>query len=68
MPNFNEIRAMVKARGIKQPPGASRVELVRLLQLSEGNFDCFATAVDGVCDQIDCVWREDCFKSVGVLK
>jgi hypothetical protein len=65
MPNFNEIRAMIKARGIKQPPGATRVELVRLLQRSEGNFDCFATATTGECDQLDCVWREDCFKAAG---
>jgi hypothetical protein len=36
---------------------------VRLLQRSEDNFDCFATAVDGVCDQMSCVWREDCFKA-----
>jgi len=63
MPTFNEIRAMIKARGIKQPPGATRVELVRLLQRSEGNFDCFATATSGECDQLDCVWREDCFKA-----
>jgi len=68
MPSFNEVRAMVKARGIKQPPGASRVELVRLLQLSEGNFDCYATAVDGICDQFDCVWREECFKAASVTR
>lgn len=66
MPHFNELRAMVKARGIKQPPGATRVELVRTLQRSEGNFDCFATATAGQCDQMDCMWREDCFKCAGV--
>jgi hypothetical protein len=58
---FNEVRARVKALGIKQPRGAGKVELVRLLQQAEGNFDCFATAIDGECDQLDCIWREDCF-------
>lgn len=66
MPTFNELRAMVKGRGIKQQPGATKVELVRTLQRSEGNFDCFATATAGQCDQLDCLWREDCFKCAGV--
>lgn len=60
---FNEVRKLVKAKGLKQKRGAGMVELVRLLQRSEDNFDCFATAVNGVCDQMDCIWREECFKS-----
>lgn len=40
--------------------GLSKTELIRKLQLSEGNFDCYARASDGVCDQPECLWREDC--------
>lgn len=40
--------------------GLSKTELIRKLQLSEGNFDCYARASDGVCDQPACLWREDC--------
>jgi hypothetical protein len=35
--------------------------LIRAIQLKEGNFDCFATAHEGVCDQGGCLWRTDCF-------
>jgi len=38
----------------------SKAELIRKLQLSEGNFDCYARAAKGVCDQPACLWREDC--------
>jgi hypothetical protein len=34
--------------------------IVRLIQRSEGNFDCFGTATAGICDQINCMWRQDC--------
>jgi len=60
---FNEVRARAKTLGIKQPRSATKIELVRLIQEAEGNFDCYATAIDGVCDQIDCMWREDCFEA-----
>ncbi len=40
--------------------GLSKTEVIRKLQLSEGNFDCYARAAGGVCDQAECLWREDC--------
>jgi hypothetical protein len=36
------------------------VDSVRGKQLSEGNFDCFARAVDGYCDQDGCCFRSEC--------
>jgi len=44
--------------------GTERVSMpdfARLIQRTEGNFDCFGTAVDGVCDQEGCLWRRTCF-------
>jgi hypothetical protein len=38
--------------------------LIKAIQIKEGNFDCFATAYGGVCDQTGCRWREDCFAAV----
>ncbi|MCX7180523.1 MAG: SAP domain-containing protein [Proteobacteria bacterium] len=40
--------------------GLSKTEVLRKLQLSEGNFDCYARASGGVCDQAECLWREEC--------
>ena len=40
--------------------GLSKTELIRRLQLAEGNFDCYARALTGTCDQTACLWRDDC--------
>jgi len=45
------------ARDRRLNPGRlGKVELIRAIQRAEGNFDCFATAHDGVCDQSQCLW------------
>ena len=58
----------IKARDLGLNPGRmGKVDLVRLVQRQEGNFDCFATAVSGICDQTDCLWRDDCFAAAKKL-
>ncbi|MFA6312286.1 MAG: SAP domain-containing protein [Sterolibacterium sp.] len=44
------------------PNGLSSIELIRKIQQSEGNFDCYATALEGVCDQSGCLWRDECLQ------
>jgi hypothetical protein len=36
------------------------ISTIRELQRREGNFDCFATAARGACDQLSCLWRARC--------
>ena len=58
--NLTKIRSLAKDVGVK--PGKMRkADLIRTIQRSEGYFDCFGTAVAGDCDQLNCLWREDCF-------
>jgi len=57
---IEEVRSMAKSQGI-HPGKLSKTGLIRMIQTEEGNFDCFGSAYDGVCDQANCVWREDCF-------
>lgn len=59
---LEELRAIAKSRHIT-PGKLSKIELVKTIQANEGNFDCFATASHGECDQTGCCWREDCFAS-----
>ncbi len=59
---MEEVRSIAKSHSIK-PEHLSKTELIRTIQAEEGNFDCFATAYDGECDQVNCIWREDCFES-----
>lgn len=58
--NMQEIRAIAKSHHI-EAAGMPKIDIIHTLQREEGNFDCFATAYDGVCDQLSCMWREDCF-------
>lgn len=37
-----------------------KAALIRCIQLAEGNFDCYAKAGSGECDQGACRWRADC--------
>lgn len=38
----------------------SKPDLIRKIQLAEGNFDCYGSASSGDCDQLECAWRADC--------
>lgn len=60
--NMHEIRAIAKSHKI-DAAGFSKIDIIHKLQRDEGNFDCYATAYAGVCDQVNCLWREDCFEA-----
>ena len=62
--NMQEIRGIAKGLGLKTSR-TTKVNLVRSIQLTEGNFDCFGTAREGVCDQSGCLWRKDCLGPAG---
>jgi hypothetical protein len=57
---LEEIRSIAKSRSIN-PAKLSKTELIKFIQMEEGNFDCFASAYNGECNQSGCKWREDCF-------
>ena len=57
--NMQGIREIARERGFS-PGRLRKIELVRALQRDEGYFDCYARAYGGDCDQLDCLWREDC--------
>ena len=65
--NMQEIRVIAKDFGIKTSR-MSKASLIQNIQLSEGNFGCFASATNGECDQLKCLWREDCFSAAKKLK
>ena len=64
--NMQEIRGLAKDLGIKTSR-MSKLNLIQTIQLAEGNFNCFASAVDGECDQLACTWRDDCFAAARKL-
>lgn len=57
---LQDIRSIAKQHHINSG-GLSKNDLIREIQRQEGNFDCFGTACSGECNQVECLWREDCF-------
>lgn len=58
--HMQNIREIARDHGIKSGR-LSKMDLVREIQHKEGNFACFGTAYAGTCDQMGCLWRDDCF-------
>ena len=56
---MSDIREIAKGLGIKTSR-MSKLNLVREIQNSEGNFGCFGTDSQGQCDQVECIWMGDC--------
>ena len=40
----------------------AKIKLIRKLQRIEGNVDCCASAYSRVCNQLECLWHDDCLK------
>jgi hypothetical protein len=41
--------------------------IIRAIQRSEGNSDCFATGAADQCERKSCLWRQDCLTILHLL-
>jgi len=57
--NFNEIRKMAKEMGINTYR-MKKPEIIRSIQRTEGNMDCYGTDRARYCGEDRCLWRKDC--------
>ncbi len=55
-----EIRERGQAMGMAGLAGLRKAELIRAIQLAEGNRECFGAAWRFDCPQLECCWRSDC--------
>jgi len=53
-----DVKEKAKEIGVKVTR-MSKTDMIRSIQIAEGNFPCFKTA-EVYCDQFNCCWREDC--------
>jgi len=58
---MQDIRKIAKENGLSSGK-LNKTTLIKKIQATEGNFDCFASAVNKYCDQSNCTWQDDCFK------
>ncbi|MBI5188906.1 MAG: SAP domain-containing protein [Nitrospirae bacterium] len=59
--NLKQVKEIAKEKGVKVG-NMKKEEIIRAIQRAEGNFDCFGTAIAGICDQSGCLWWNDCLK------
>jgi len=60
---IQDIREIAKKNGVRVRK-LNKIELIRAIQKAEGNSDCFATPYVRECNQMNCLWREDCMIAV----
>lgn len=53
-----EVKEKAKEFGVKTTR-IKKTDMIRAIQVAEGNFPCFKTAEE-YCDQFDCCWRKEC--------
>lgn len=56
---IEKIRAIAKKMHVESK-GLNKTLLIRAIQKSEGNTECFGTGKTNKCPQKDCLWMEDC--------
>lgn len=49
---------MAQNMGLRKTSGMNKPDLIRAVQLAEGNSPCFERIAD--CGQMDCLFRGDC--------
>ena len=57
---IREIREIARKKGVKGGEKMEKTSLIRTIQKAEGNSPCFSTKPLDECDQMNCLWREDC--------
>ncbi len=58
---MQDIKAIAADMGIKAGR-IKKADLIRAIQVEEGNYDCFGSERIQSCAEQGCLWREDCVK------
>jgi hypothetical protein len=58
---FNEIQKMAKNMGVNTFQ-MKKKDIILAIQRAENNVECFGTARVENCQELACLWRDDCVK------
>ena len=56
---IQDIKVIAKKKDVNAGK-MKKTDLIRAIQVAEGNNACFATSSLQTCGQMTCLWREDC--------
>ncbi len=57
--NFERVKEIARERGLKAGR-MKKADLIRAMQVQEGNLPCYATGRIADCGEYDCLWRKIC--------
>ena len=55
---LQQIKEIAKTWGVDTKAGRTKQDIIRDIQIGEGNSPCFHTK--DTCDENDCLWMKDC--------
>ena len=59
MMKYNEIQKMAKNRGVNTFQ-MKKKDMILAIQRSENNLECFGSSRVEYCQELTCLWRDDC--------
>ena len=65
--NIKKIREIAEAKGVNAGD-MNRSDLIRAIQRAEGYSDCYGSSRGRECPEMNCLWRQDCFKGSAKAK
>lgn len=57
---MQEVKKIAENLNVSTRVGRTKAEVIRDIQIREGFTPCYGTT--RTCDQMNCLWREDCLK------
>ncbi|MFC1536207.1 SAP domain-containing protein [Pseudomonadota bacterium] len=57
---LSDIKLRAKEMNLKNSSKLRKGDLIRLIQVAEGNSACFDEPWHSPCEQHDCAWKDDC--------
>lgn len=62
----DDVNRIAFLKGV-DPIGKPKWEIIRLIQIKEGNQPCYATQ-HFECQHLECFWRQDCIGKVRLIE
>jgi len=56
---FNEIQKMAKKMGVNTFR-MNKTGMIRTIQRAENNIECYGSLRVNYCQEMECLWRDDC--------
>ncbi len=61
---LKDVKDYARTKGVKSQ--GTKMDIIRAIQTAEGFMACFGTRPAAGCQELSCLWRQDCLQQVQV--